>query len=71
MKNIQYFTLFRLQELNSREYLIAYQGNLLSLESVLLIQKHKSLKFTCRSISSEYVHQIYLKNNGEEKTMYL
>ena len=43
MKNVQYSTLFRTQELNSREYhLNAYQGNFLPLESVSLIQKHKS-----------------------------
>ena len=42
MKNTQYFTIFRPQELNSREYLNAYQGNFLPLERVSLIQKHKS-----------------------------
>ena len=62
MKNVQYSTLFRPQELHSREYhLNTYQGNFLPLESVSLIQKHKSCKnvfpWTCRSISSEFVHQ--------------
>ena len=62
MKNIQYSTLLRPQELNSREYLTAYQGNFPLLESVSLIQQHKSYEIfspvTCRSISSEFVHQI-------------
>ena len=46
MKNVQYSTLFKSQELNSREYhLNTYQGNFLPLESVSLIQKHKSYEF--------------------------
>ena len=43
MTNVQYSLLFRPQELNSGEYhLNIYQGNFLPLESVSLIQKHKS-----------------------------
>ena len=43
MKNVQYSILFRPQELYSGEYhLNIYQGNFLPLESVSLIQKHKS-----------------------------
>ena len=62
MKIDQYSTLFRPEELNSREYhLNTYQGNFLPLESVSLIQKHKSYEFfspwACRSISSEFVHK--------------
>ena len=43
MKNVQYSTLFRPQKSNSREYhLNTYQGKFFPLESVSLIQKHKS-----------------------------
>ena len=43
MKNVQYSTLIRPQELNSREYYLnTYQGNFALLEKVPLIQKHKS-----------------------------
>ena len=46
MKNVQYSTLFRTQELNSREYHPnTYQGNFLPLEIASLIQKHKSYDF--------------------------
>ena len=61
MKNIQCSTLFRPQELNSREFLDAYEGNFIPLESVSLIQKHKSYEifpWTYRSISFEFVYQI-------------
>ena len=43
MKNVQYSTLVRFQELiPDNNHLNTYQGNFLPLESVSLIQKHKS-----------------------------
>ena len=57
MKNVQYSTLFKSQELNSREYhLNTYQGNFLPLESVSLIQKHKSYEI----FSHGHVDQFFL-----------
>ena len=57
MKSVQYSTLSRPKELNSREYnLNTYQGNFRPLESVSLIQKHKS----CEFFSHGHVDQSFL-----------